>query len=114
MRSYYKQTIWNKLFDVFNVVFMILFMLTILFPFWNQVCISFSDVSTYPVSNITVLPLGFNAEAYQKVFSCASSWVPAAPCCAPACWPMSPALNGSPAASSCAAPSSSPCTSAPA
>lgn len=54
MRSYYKQTIWNKIFDVFNVVFMILFMLTILFPFWNQVCISFSDVSTYPVSNITV------------------------------------------------------------
>ena len=69
MRSYYKQTIWNKIFDVFNIVFMLLFMLTILFPFWNQVCISFSDVSTYPVSNITVLPLGFNAEAYQKVFS---------------------------------------------
>lgn len=69
MRSYYKETIWGKIFDVCNVIFMILFMFTILFPFWNQVCISFSDVSTYPVSNITFLPKGFNTEAYAKVFS---------------------------------------------
>ena len=48
---------------------MLLFMLTIVFPFWNQLCISFSDVSVNPVSNITVVPLGFNTEAYQKVFS---------------------------------------------
>lgn len=69
MRSYYKETIWGKIFDVCNVIFMILFMFTILFPFWNQVCISFSNVSVYPVSNITFLPKGFNVEAYAKVFS---------------------------------------------
>ncbi|MBR0464597.1 MAG: carbohydrate ABC transporter permease [Clostridia bacterium] len=69
MRRYYKETHGTKAFDVFNVVLMFLFMLSIIFPFWNQLCVSFSDVSTYPVSNITVLPLGFNTEAYQKVFS---------------------------------------------
>ena len=69
MRSYYKQTLGSKIFDVCNVTFMVVFMFTILFPFWNQVCVSFSDVSTYPVSNITLLPKGFNTEAYAKVFS---------------------------------------------
>lgn len=69
MRRYYKETLGSRLFDVFNVALMFLFMLTIIFPFWNQLCISFSDVSTNPVSNITLLPLGFNTESYQKVFS---------------------------------------------
>ena len=69
MRRYYRETLLSKGFDVFNVLLMFLFMLTIVFPFWNQLCISFSDVSTNPVSNITVLPLGFNTESYQKVFS---------------------------------------------
>ena len=69
MRRYYKETLGSRAFDVFNVVLMFLFMLTIIFPFWNQLCISFSDVSTHPVSNITLLPLGFNTESYQKVFS---------------------------------------------
>lgn len=69
MRRYYRETLASKGFDVFNVLLMFLFMLTIVFPFWNQLCISFSDVSTNPVSNITVLPLGFNTESYQKVFS---------------------------------------------
>ena len=69
MRRYYRETLASKGFDVFNVLLMFLFMLTIVFPFWNQLCISFSDVSTNPVSNITVLPLGFNTESYQKGFS---------------------------------------------
>ena len=69
MQKYYKPTPWTRLFDVLNVLIMLLFMLTIVFPFWNQLCISFSDVSTHPVSNITVYPLGFNTEAYEKVFS---------------------------------------------
>lgn len=69
MQKYYKQTLGTRLFDALNVAIMLLFMLTILFPFYNQLCISFSDVSTYPVSNITVYPLGFNTEAYEKVFS---------------------------------------------
>ena len=69
MRRYYRETLGSKIFDIFNVLLMFLFMLTIVFPFWNQLCISFSDVSVNPVSNITVVPLGFNTEAYQKVFS---------------------------------------------
>ncbi len=69
MRNYYKQTWASKAFDVFNVIVMFLFMLTIIFPFWNQLCISLSDVSTYPASNIIAWPLGFNLEAYQKVLT---------------------------------------------
>ena len=71
MRRYYRETPGSRIFDFFNVLLMFLFMLTIIFPFWNQLCISFSDVSTYPVSDITVLPLGFNAESSMKVFSAA-------------------------------------------
>ena len=57
MQTYYKKTWRTKLFDVVNTILLILFSLTILFPFWNQLCISFSDVSTYPVSNISLWPL---------------------------------------------------------
>ena len=69
MRHYYKETIGSRVFDAFNVLLMFLFMLTIIFPFWNQLCISFSDVSVNPVSNIVFAPKGFNTESYQKVFS---------------------------------------------
>lgn len=69
MQTYYKKTWRTKLFDVINTILLILFSLTILFPFWNQLCISFSDVSTYPVSNISLWPLGFNTESYQKLLT---------------------------------------------
>lgn len=69
MRHYYKETFGSRVFDAFNVLLMFLFMLTIIFPFWNQLCISFSDVSVNPVSNIVFAPKGFNTESYQKVFS---------------------------------------------
>ena len=69
MNEYYRKTVWTRLFDVFNAILMCLFMLTILFPFWNQLCISLSDISITPVSNITFYPQHFNTEAYQRVFS---------------------------------------------
>ena len=69
MNEYYRKTVWTRLFDVVNAILMCLFMLTILFPFWNQLCISLSDISITPVSNITFYPQHFNTEAYQRVFS---------------------------------------------
>lgn len=69
MKKYYKQSLASRIFDVCNTIVMFLFLLVILFPFWNQICISFSDVTTNPVSNISIVPLGFNTEAYQKVLS---------------------------------------------
>ncbi|MGN1069682.1 MAG: carbohydrate ABC transporter permease, partial [Candidatus Fimadaptatus sp.] len=69
MQTYYKKTLGTKLFDIFNVIMLVLFSLTIIFPFWNQLCISFSDISTYPVSNVSLAPLGFNTEAYEKLMS---------------------------------------------
>ena len=69
MNEYYRKTVWTRLFDVVNAILMCLFMLTILFPFWNQLCISLSDISITPVSNITFYPQHFNIEAYQRVFS---------------------------------------------
>jgi putative aldouronate transport system permease protein len=69
MQRYYKDTIPSRMFDALNVILMILFSVTILFPFWNQFCISLSDVSRYAVSRITIWPLGFNTEAYGMLIT---------------------------------------------
>lgn len=65
----YKKTIGTKAFDVFNIVLLLLFSFTILFPFWNQLCLSFSDMRTYAASEVVWLPLGFNFDSYLKVFT---------------------------------------------
>lgn len=67
MDTYYKKTFGTRLFDVLNVLLLLMLTALVVFPFWNQLCISFSDLSITPVSNISISPIGFNMEAYQMI-----------------------------------------------
>ena len=66
----------EKIFDVFNICFMILLMIICIYPFWYVICASFSKASLlmgHP--GILFKPLGFTTEAYKKVFSDSRIWI---------------------------------------
>lgn len=66
----------EKIFDIFNVCFMVLMMIICIYPFWYVICASFSKASLlmgHP--GILFRPLGFTTEAYRKVFSNSRIWI---------------------------------------
>ena len=69
MQTYYPKTVWTRLFDWINALVMLLLSFTILFPFWNQLCISLSNLKVYSMTDVVWLPLGLNTESYQMVLS---------------------------------------------
>ena len=65
----------ENIFNVCNIIIMILFMIVCLYPFWYVVCASFSR-STLLMGNSSALvtPLGWSTAAYDRVFHTASIW----------------------------------------
>lgn len=58
----------DKIFDCINYMFMILFCFTTLYPFLFLLTSSLSDVSSFDISNVLLIPENFTFENYQKVF----------------------------------------------
>ena len=65
----------ENIFNVCNIIIMVLFMAACLYPFWYVICASFSK-STLLMGNHSalVLPLGFSTAAYERVFHTATVW----------------------------------------
>lgn len=65
----------ENIFNVCNIIIMVLFMIACLYPFWYVICASFSK-STLLMGNQSaiLLPLGFSTAAYERVFNTASIW----------------------------------------
>ena len=58
----------QRLFDTFNVVFMILLSLVMIYPIWYVVCASFSNGDQLMAhSGVLLRPLGFSVSAYKEV-----------------------------------------------
>lgn len=56
-------------FDYINVVLMAIVMLSILYPFWNQIVLSFSDSSATTGLGIDLWPQEFSLEAYKYIIN---------------------------------------------
>lgn len=64
-----KISIGERIFDIFNVLFMFVLMLIMFYPLWHVFCSSFSDNSLLMAhEGILLKPLGFNTAAYEAVF----------------------------------------------
>ena len=64
-----KISIGERIFDIFNVLFMLLLMLIMFYPLWHVFCSSFSDNSLLMAhEGLLLKPLGFNTVAYEAVF----------------------------------------------
>lgn len=62
-----KESFGSKLFDVFNIMFMIFLLIIILYPVINIIAISFSDAAHIAKGDIGILPKGFTLNSYGLV-----------------------------------------------
>lgn len=67
--SAYKKSVTGKIFDIFNVSFMVLLMIVSLYPMIHVASASLSDgTELLRHQGILIKPLGFNVEGYKAVF----------------------------------------------
>ena len=69
-----KKTNSDRVFDVLNVAFMLLFTVIILYPLYFTVIASFSEPYDVAKGNVTFWVKGFTLEAYTNVFKNAQIW----------------------------------------
>lgn len=58
----------DRVFNVFNSIFMILIIICTLYPFWYVIVCSFSSISHVTRSTVLLWPDGLHLESYQQVF----------------------------------------------
>lgn len=64
-----------KVFTVFNIILMILFVVATLFPFLNIVAQSFSSENFINSGQVTLFPRGFNLDTYKVVVKDKMFWI---------------------------------------
>lgn len=64
-----KRSLSEKIFGVFNILFMILLCIVTLYPYLNQLAVSFNDAQDTVFGGISVFPRKFTWENYKTVFT---------------------------------------------
>ena len=64
-----KKSIGYKIFCMFNVILMILLMVTMLFPYLNMLAKSFNDAADSARGGLTIFPRVFSLENYRTIFA---------------------------------------------
>lgn len=65
----------EQIFNVFNIIIMLFFMLICFYPFWYVLCASFSRSTLFMShSGILLKPVGFSLSAYKKVIENRHIW----------------------------------------
>lgn len=62
------ETVWSRIFDVFNVIFFVLISITFLYPVLYIISVSLSEAKAITEGRVFAWPVGFNVEAYQYIF----------------------------------------------
>ncbi|MCL2571045.1 MAG: carbohydrate ABC transporter permease [Defluviitaleaceae bacterium] len=69
LAPYLRSGVAGKTFDVFNIVFMVVFMFLMIYPFWNQFIISINQGLDTQRGGLYFWPRVFTLENYRFVFS---------------------------------------------
>lgn len=69
-----KRSAGDRLFDAVNVLLMLLIVVVILYPVLNVIAISFSSAEHVAKADVTLLPKGFNLEAYSYILKDKAVW----------------------------------------
>lgn len=67
--KYLRKTVGSRVFDIFNIIFMILFMFIMIYPFYNQFILSLNDGADAARGGIYFFPRKFSTSAYEMLFS---------------------------------------------
>ena len=65
------KSIGSKVFDVVNVVILILITLVCILPVWYVLCVSLSSREAVSAGKVALWPVGFNLLSYTYVSICA-------------------------------------------
>ena len=69
-----KRSKGEKVFSVFNLIFMIVLLIITLYPFLNVFVVSFSDNQFVTRGLVTIYPMGFNLIAYKLLLGMKIVW----------------------------------------
>lgn len=69
-----KKSFGVRVFNVFNIIFMILFAAICIFPYLNQLAYSFNDGMDSLRGGLTIFPRVFTLANYKAIFSNSSTW----------------------------------------
>jgi putative aldouronate transport system permease protein len=72
MVKYMKPSKGEKVFDIFNMIFLTILGILFLYPIINVVAVSFSSSSAVLQNQVTVFPVQFTTTAYSKIINNAS------------------------------------------
>ena len=61
------RTLGSKIFDVINVIIMIICALLCIVPVWYVICVSLSSKEAVNAGLVSFWPVGFNLFSYQKI-----------------------------------------------
>ncbi len=65
----------ERIFNVFNIIILSLFMIACIYPFWYVICASFSkNTLLMGYRGALLVPQGFSLAAYARVFGTAAIW----------------------------------------
>ena len=64
----------QKIFGIFNMVFLLLLGFLCLYPFWYELCLSLSSNRAVLAKEVTIFPVEFSLEAYEYVMKRAPFW----------------------------------------
>lgn len=73
-RDFIRRSAGEKIFNAVNILVMVLLVCFFLFPILNMTSISFSDEKAVLRGDITIYPIGFNGQAYEKIFAHKALW----------------------------------------
>lgn len=65
----------DKVFDIVNYSFFIFLSFIMLYPFWHQICLSFSDANLSKTGGFFFWPRGFTAVGYEIVLTSRYIWI---------------------------------------
>ena len=65
----------ERVFEAANALLLVLISLVMLYPFWHELCLSFSSSTEATRGGVFLLPRQFTVEAYQLVMKNAFIWI---------------------------------------
>lgn len=73
-QDFIKRSTGEKVFNVVNIVIMLILLCLFLFPVFNVVSISLSDDKAVLAAEVTFYPIGYNPQAYTAIFGNTDLW----------------------------------------
>ena len=73
-QDFIRQSTGERIFNISNIVIMVLLLIFLLYPVLNVVSISLSNETQVMAANVTFYPIGFNPQAYKTIFADGELW----------------------------------------